>query len=239
MNRTALEVWSTAFVLWAACTSAAPPPPVTAEAPLPAPVGAASASAESPGAAESAAAPAASASSAKLKDRAESAGRPLTIYPSPTLPVTVGRDGAVLRTTNGAELRILADSLVEPRNVLVVIDRRVRGTDGRLGEVYDLPVQIPGQQAKSGTPNARLSYASSGAPFILKLPLPSGVKTANLAIERIGTDASTKKISATWSVVPVSKVESSSTGDKAVFELRALPGTHVHLTSLPAEGASQ
>ncbi len=253
MDRTGRNLWFTAFTLSAACTSAAPPPAATAEQPTaaatasagPVAPGAPLASASGAshdtktpppsGAIATTASSADGAQAAKPKDKLESGGRPLTIYASPTRPVTVGRDGAVVRTDNGAELRILAGSLAEPRNVLVIVDRRVRGTNGKLADVYDLPVEIPAQEAKTGTASTIQPYESAGAPFILKLPLPNGVKSANLAIERVASDPKTKKISSSWSVVPMTKAEASGSGDKAVFELKALPGTHVHLTSLPPD----
>ena len=72
--------------------------------------------------------------------------------------------------------------------------------------------------------------ASSGKPFVLKLPLPKGTDKANLAIESVQPGAKGRSKS-TWRVIPMTKLETSDDGNRAVFEIRELPDAHVYLTS--------
>jgi hypothetical protein len=72
--------------------------------------------------------------------------------------------------------------------------------------------------------------ASSSDPFIIKLPLPKGVDKANLAIESVENDAK-GRLKSSWRVIPMTKLETSDDGNRAVFEVRELPDAHVYLTN--------
>lgn len=183
---------------------------------------------------ESAAAPEGSAAK-PAEDKPKSPGRPVAIYQNPTLPTTIGADGAVLRFSSGLELRIPPGALKEARNIRIAEDKRVKGTSGKLGNVYVIEIGPPEQQVTPGAPGAQEAstpYPSyGGEPFVLKIPLPAGTSAANLAVETLTNDAKAKTLTSTWSVAGMTKHESASPSDRAVFELSSLPDGHVHLTS--------
>ena len=98
---------------------------------------------------------------------------------------------------------------------------------GRLGDMYRLAAGPVSSPVGTGP-----GVTSSGDPFLLKLPLPKGKTTANLAIIAL-SDASKPKIT----VIAPKSVEESSNGSLAVFELASIiAGGAVHLTSAPPTG---
>lgn len=159
--------------------------------------------------------------------------RPLATYNSPTGPVTVGLDGAVVRLANGAELRIPGGSLNVARNVGFSVDSRFRGDTGKIGDAYLIEVQVPDRKYEMGEAHVSRPHPTSGDNFIIKLPLPAGKDAANLAVETVEMDAKNKGKS-TWTIVAQTKLESADTGNKAVFEIKLLPDAHVHLTTKAA-----
>jgi hypothetical protein len=209
----------------AACGGGTPPAQTPDEAP-PKPAAALPAAAESAAPAASAAAP-----KAEAPKKAEAPGKPLATYEHQTQPVTIGRDGAIIRADNGGELRIPSDSIIEPRNILLIVDRKGKSSAGRIGEVYNLPVVLPNAQYKVGEELPSEPYeTANGTPFVLNLPLPAGAMSASLAIEKVSLDAK-KKMTSTWTIVAMKSVESGDKASRAVFEITALPGAHVHLTT--------
>jgi hypothetical protein len=214
------------WILMAACSGGTPPPaeappiPSAAPAPPPAPMVEAADAAPPDAAAE------------KPKPT-PAAGRPMAVLEGMTEPQTIASSGAIMRLENGAELRVPVDALLDPRNVLIAVDKKMRGSAGKIGDVYDITVQIPGMQYKIGEEAASAPIKTQGSPFVIKLPLGKAT-SANLAIETVTmakkkTGKETPK--STWSVVPMTKLEESDQGNKAVFEIEELPDGHVHLTS--------
>ena len=128
--------------LVAACGGSPTPPPTTTPEPAPTvkeePKPEPSASA-TPAASASAPAPEPAATAKKPTG----SGRPQAIYNDVSEPQTVGFDGAVFRTSDGAELRIPGGALSEPRNVIFSLDKKAKGTTGVLGKVYQIHVQTP------------------------------------------------------------------------------------------------
>jgi hypothetical protein len=179
---------------------------------------------------ESAAAPEGSAAQ-PAEEKAKTPGRPMPIYQNPSLATTIGADGAVMRFSSGLELRIPPGALKEGRNIRVAEDKRVKGSSGKLGTVYVIEISAPDAEVLPGAQKASTPYPSHGGdPFVLKLPLPAGTSSANLAVETTTKDAKAKTLTSTWAVVGMTKHESASPSDRAVFELSALPDGHVHLT---------
>lgn len=165
-------------------------------------------------------------------------GRVVPTYTGTNQPTTVGTDGAVFRTDDGAELRIPTGWFREPRNVLFVIDRKGRATTGKIGNLYEIHVQRPDIQYTIGAESPSETIQSMSDPFVLKLPLPGGTNSANLAVETLIADPKSKKPKSTWAVAGMSKLETADSGNKAVFEITLLPDGHVHLTtSAPTGGA--
>jgi hypothetical protein len=164
------------------------------------------------------------------KEPAQEDRRPLAIFNDPTEPVTIGLDGAVIRIQGGGELRIPKGALASPRNILFTVNRKHKGSPGRIGDVYTLEAQIPGQKVQMQDVRASRPVASSGNPFILKLPLPGNTESANLAVETVEVDEKGRGKS-TWSVLERTKVETADTGNSAVFEIGQLPDASVHLTN--------
>lgn len=202
-------------------TTPEPKPSATAkEEPKPEPIASASASA-----AASAAAP----ETPPVKKGGS--GRPQAIYNDVTEPQTVGLDGAVFRTPDGAELRIPGGALDGARNILFTVDKKGKGTTGALGKLFMIKIQMPDTQFRMGEETASAPVTSNGDPFTIKLPLPQGKDAAALAIETVAPDPKTKKNKSTWQVVAQTKVETADTGNKAVYEVKVLPDGHVHLTS--------
>lgn len=156
--------------------------------------------------------------------------RPLATYNDPVEPVTVGFDGAVIRLDGGAEIRIPSGSLASPRNILFTVNKKHKGDQGRLGEVYALQAQVPNQQVQVSNVRASQPLSSNGDPFILKLPIPGQGESANLAVESVEVDDKGRGKS-TWTIVARTKLETSDSGNKAVFEISQLPDAHVHLTT--------
>ena len=191
-----------------------PQPPVAAPAPEPEPT--AEAKPETPPPEEDKPEP---------KDR-----RPLAVYNDPTEPVTVGFDGAVIRLEGGAELRIPSGSLGTPRNIFFTVNKKHKGGQGKLGDVYALQAQIPNQQVQVSDARASRPMPSSGDAFVVKLPIPGNSESANLAVESVELDDKGRGKS-TWTVIARTKVETADAGNKAVFELTQLPDAHVHLTT--------
>jgi hypothetical protein len=156
----------------------------------------------------------------------------MAIYDNPTGPVTVGFDGAVVRSGR-AELRIPPGALTSPRNIVFMVDRNSRGHTGKIGDVYSLEVQVPNEQYEVGDARRSNPEPTGGNPFQLKLPLPAGRDSANLAVESVAVNEKGRGKS-TWIVIAMTKPESADTGNRAVFELANLPDAHVHLTTLAA-----
>jgi hypothetical protein len=157
--------------------------------------------------------------------------RPVAVYQNPTSPVTIGADGAVLRFSNGVELRIPAGALSDARNVLVAEDRNARAAKGRLGAVYNIDISVPSQETAAGAQSASEPYASRGEPFVLQLPLPAGADAANLAWETLLKEPKAKTVTSAWSVTAMTRRETAEHGARAVFELETLPDGHVVLTT--------
>lgn len=206
-------------------TTATPEPKPTASAkeePKPEPVASASASASA-------------APETPPVKKPTGSGRPQAIYNDVTEPQTVGLDGAVFRTTDGAELRIQGGAFNQPRNVLFMLDKKAKGTTGVIGKVYVIHVQLPDTQYRMGEESPSLAVTTNSDPFVVKLPLPQGKDSAGLAIETVAADPKTKRNKSTWQVVAQNKLETADTGNRAVFEVNVLPDGHVHLTtSAPA-----
>jgi hypothetical protein len=158
------------------------------------------------------------------------AGSPAPTFEDSASPVTVGVLGAIFRVS-GAELRIPAQSLASPRNVLFVVDKKSKGSAGKLGQVFQILLQTPEREFVLGQDQPSAAEPTSSSPFIVKLPLPNGTESANLAVETISVDEKTKKMKSAWAVVPMTKKETADTGNRAVFELNACPDGRVHLTS--------
>lgn len=207
------------FVL-AACGGGTPPPeepkPPVAAVPEPEP--------------EPEPAPVVDAEPEPAEEPAQEARRPLATFNDPTEPITVGFDGAVIRLQGGGELRIPTGALASPQNILFTVNKKNKGSAGKIGDVYTLEAQIPGQKVQMQDVRASRPVASNGNPFILKLPLPGNTESANLAVESVELDDKGRGKS-TWSVVERTKIETADTGNKAVFEITQLPDASVHLTN--------
>ncbi len=221
--------------LVAACGGSPTPPPTTTPEPAPTvkeePKPEPSASA-TPAASASAPAPEPAATAKKPTG----SGRPQAIYNDVSEPQTVGFDGAVFRTADGAELRIPGGALSEPRNVIFSLDKKAKGTTGALGKVYQIHVQTPDTQYRMGEESPSVTVNTAGDPFVIKLPLPQGRDSAGLAIETVAVDPKTKRNKSTWTVVGQNKLETADTGNRGVFEVQVLPDGHVHLTSQAPSG---
>jgi hypothetical protein len=221
------------FLIVAACGGNPPPSPAQPSVPKTAePVDVA------PPAAPSVDADAGTADAAASPPKKGGSGRPQAIYNGVSEPQTVGLDGAVFRTDDGAELRLGGGWYNAPRNIIFLIDKKGKGTTGALGALYMIHVQMPDTQFRMGEETPSQSVQTQADPFVIKLPLPKGTESANLAIETIAVDAKTKKNKSSWAVVGMTKMESSDAGNKAVFEVNTLPDGRVHLTSqAPTPGA--
>ena len=157
---------------------------------------------------------------------------PTAMFNDSTQPQTVGYDGAEFTLSAGAILDIPADSLRNARNILFTVDKkaRFRKFKGKLGPLFMLSVQVPGKKFVMGASRESNPVASYGDPFVLKLTLPKGTDKANLAIESLkpGAKGHTKS---SWRVIPMTKLETSDDGNRAVFHIRELPDAHVYLTT--------
>jgi hypothetical protein len=220
------------WFLYAACSGGSPPPASTAPTPVaqqaPAPASAAPVVQVEPPDSGSA-----DAAAAKAKP-APASGRSMVRLEGMTTPQTIASGGAIMILDNGAELRIPVDSLLEARNILMTVDRKGRPSAGKVGDVFDITVQVPGLQYRIGEEAASTPVKTQGGPFVIKLPLPAGTKSASLAIETVTIDPKKTGKAAqksTWKVVSMTKIEEADTGNKAVFEMDELPDGHVHLTT--------
>jgi hypothetical protein len=214
-------------VLCAACSGGTPPPastppaPVASQAPPPVaqvePADAGPADVEAP----------------KAKP-APAGGRPMAVLEGVTQPTTIASGGAIMRLDTGAELRVPVDSLLEPRNILMIVDKKARASAGKIGDVFDITVQTPGLQYRIGEEATSAPIKTQGGPFVIKLPLPAGTKSASMAIETVTVDpkkTGKAALKSSWHVVSMTKIEEADQGNKAVFEMDELPDGHVHLTS--------
>jgi len=111
-----------------------------------------------------------------------------------------------------------------------IVDRRGKGDQGKVGDIYTLQNHVPDTQVQLADVRASRPLDTDGDAFVLKLPIPGNGATANLAVETVELDAKGKGKS-TWTVFPVTKVETSDDGNKAVFNLPQLPDSRVHLTT--------
>lgn len=159
-----------------------------------------------------------------------SSNRPMTIIMDPTTPQTVAYDGAVVRLSNGAELRLPAGSLSDQRNIVFFVDQKAKGTKGKVGDVYQLRLEIPGRSYVMGQARPSEPVDSAGPNFVMKLPLPQGMESANLAVEQV-TQGANQRTKSEWRVIPMTKLETADPNNRAVFELRSLPDGYLHLTS--------
>ncbi len=164
-------------------------------------------------------------------------GRPLAIYEGQTGPMTVAFDGAAFRL-EGAEIRIPTGALRDARNIVFTVDKKVKGAPGKVGVVYLIDIQMPERQYVLGQDTQSRTETSRSTPFIIKLPLPAGVSSGNLAVESVTNDEKTNKPRSSWSVYGMTKLESSDGGNRAVFEVPVLPDGHMHVTtSQPTQAA--
>lgn len=206
----------------------AEPEPVATAAPKPVETTPPPAKTEEPKPADTADAGADDAEAAKPRG----GGAPLTVYSDQVQPTTVAWGGGVFRlSATGAELRIPNGAIKEARNIIFWVNKKNKGYKGRLGEVYELRAQVPERQYMVGQESPSQPLPTAGEPFVLKLPLPAGKDSANLALERIEEDARTKRTKSTWTVVPMTKLETADPTNRAVFELNTIPDANVHLTT--------
>jgi hypothetical protein len=230
MRRATLAAAPIMFILYMACGGGTPPaaappspPPEASEKPVAAPEKTSEPEAKDAGAPVASAEP--------TSKRPSATGRPMAIYNGVSQPTTVGSDGAVFRLDNGAELRIPSRALLDPRNILFVVDKKARASAGKIGEVYDVAIQMPDAAFRVGEETLSQPYTSHGDPFVIKLPLPQGTQSASIAIENIVLEPKTNRQKSMWSVGAMTKMETADAGNKAVFELQNLPDGHVHLTT--------
>lgn len=222
-------------MLFAACGGGTPQPtePSTPKAPetsSPEPVSSAPAAEPVEAGAPEAEAP---------KKPAMASGAVVPIYQGVTEAQTIGTIGAVFRTDDGAELRIPSGWFNAPRNVMFAVSKKGRSTTGKLGNVYEIHVQMPDTQFRMGEENPSQIITSQSDPFIVKLPLPKGTESASLAVETIAQDPKTKRNKSTWTFGAQTKLETADTGNRAVFEVTTLPDGNLHLSSQPAGAASK
>jgi hypothetical protein len=154
---------------------------------------------------------------------------PMATYNNPAEAVTIGLDGAVIRL-GAAELRIPSGAFSAPHNVLFTLDARYRGTKGKVGDVYRIEVQVPNQSYRMGDARPSQPLPTRGDSFVIKLPLPAGKDSANLAVENTAVDDKGRATS-TWTIRAMTKVETSDDGGKAIIETSELPDGHIHLTT--------
>lgn len=197
--------------------AAPPPPPPVAEEPKPAPP-------------EKAADEEKDSEKAEAEDQDEPRSRrPKATFFDPAEPVTIGLDGAVFRLEGGAELRIPSGAMTNPRNVLFSVNKKARGTTGKIGDVYLIQLTIPNTQIDLAQARASSPIDSSSEPFVIKLPIPFNGSSGNLAVETVSVDKG--KAKSQWSVIAQTKLETADDGNKAVFEVQQLPDGSVHLTT--------
>jgi len=165
------------------------------------------------------------------------AGAVVPIYSGVTEPQTVGSIGAVFRLDDGAELRIPSGWFNATRNIIFMVDKKSKGTTGKIGVVYEIHVQMPDTQFRMGEESPSQPVTTQSDPFVVKLPLPKGTESAGVAIETITADAKTKRNKSAWAVVAQTKVETADSGNKAVFEINTLPDGRIHLTTQAASAA--
>jgi hypothetical protein len=159
-------------------------------------------------------------------------GAPLTVYTDQTQPTTIAWGGGIFRiSATGAELRIPSGAINEARNIIFWVNKKNRGYKGRIGEVYELRAQVPEREYVVGQESPSQPLPTAGDPFVLKLPLPAGKDSANLAVERVEQDARTHRTKSAWTVVPMTKMETADPANRAVFELNTIPDANVHLTT--------
>lgn len=155
--------------------------------------------------------------------------RPKATFFDPAEPVTIGFDGAVFRLEGGAELRIPAGALANPRNVLFAVNKKARGTTGKIGDVYVIQLTVPNTQIDLAQARPSSPIDSNSDPFVIKLPIPSNGSSGNLAVETVSVEKG--KAKSQWSVIAQTKLETADEGNKAVFEVQQLPDGTVHLTT--------
>lgn len=156
---------------------------------------------------------------------------PMTMLIDPTEPATIGLDGAVFRVGERMELKIPGGAFTAVRNVMISEVPKFSGAKDRLGSVYLIDIQVPGAKFKMDGQRPSRHQSSAGAPFVLKMPLPSGSQSANLAVETRLVDETSKRAKSAWAIVAMTKVETADSGNRAVFELGELPDGHVYLTN--------
>jgi hypothetical protein len=222
------------FMLVAACGGGTPQPtepsvPKTPATSAPEPASSAPAAEPVEAGAPEAAAP---------KKPGMASGQVVPIYQGATEAQTIGTIGAVFRTDDGAELRIPGGWFNAPRNVLFAGAKKGKSTTGKLGNVYEIHVQMPDTTFRMGEENPSQIITSQSDPFIIKLPLPKGTESASLAVETISQDPKTKRNKSTWTFGSQTKLETADTGNRAVFELTTLPDGNLHLSSQPASAAA-
>jgi len=159
-------------------------------------------------------------------------GAPLTVYSDQTQPTTIAWGGGVFRlTATGAEFRIPSGAISEARNIIFWVNKKAKAYKGKIGEVYELRAQVPDRQYVVGQDSPSQPQPTNADAFVLKLPLPAGKDAANLAVERVEADAGTKRAKSTWTVVPMTRLETADPTNRAVFELNTIPDANVHLTT--------
>ncbi len=235
MNKFLFAVAPVMFLVWAACSGNPPKPATTAADKTATPTDTSTPAPSNTAAGEADAA--APATSATAKPKSTGSGRPVAIYVDATQPTTVGLDGAVFRTSDGGELRIPNGWYRESRNILFMVDKGQKGTTGRIGKSYEIHVQRPEVEFRIGEETPSETIPTQSDPFVVKLPLPAGVNSGNLAIETVTADPKTKRNKSTWAVVAQTKMETSDSGNRAVFEIQVLPDGRIHLTTNPASAA--
>ncbi len=179
-------------------------------------------------------APDAGAPDAEAPKPRRAGGEPLTVYSDQMQPTTIAWGGGVFRiSATGAEFRIPAGALKEAHNIIFWVDKKARAYKGKLGDIYELRAQVPERQYVVGAESSSQPLPTASDPFVLKLPLPAGKDSANLAIERVEEDARTHRPKFSWTVVPMTKLETADPTNRAVFELNTIPDGDVHLTTEP------
>ena len=165
-------------------------------------------------------------------------GGVMATYVDQLQPTTTGYSGAVFRiTASGAELRVPNGSLSDQRNIIFWINKKGHSTKGKVGEIYELRAQVPEKEYYGGQDNPSQPLPTAGDPFVVKLPLPAGQNTANLAVERVQEDARTKRAKSVWVIVPMLRMETADPANRAVFELNTIPDGNIHLTTEAAAPA--
>jgi len=222
----AAALLASALAIHAGCGGATPPPKEEGGIPLTASSATAAPHDDHTAAPAASSAPAAASSAPEEKKARPMGGAPMAVTEDDKeVTATYGARGGKIRIGGLAELIVPVDAVDQATNFVLGLNTgkselKITPFKGQLGGIYRIGVARPDNPKE---------VASAGSPFVLKLPLPKGTKTANLVIALPAGGKLGK-----YHVIAPKGVEEGASGSLAVFELpKIVTEAMIHLTSSP------